>query len=447
MPKVFNRKTLFYPTLVLLVLMSACKKNNDTDGNGGGGSAQLIPAKTGWQTVSTIPYQNAVSGFEGANSMTPYDLTLVGNELALLYSDNYKMFAVDGHTIMKVMLNNGAVDVKTKAIKLNYDRGGNAVQIHRFIPGSFTTVSVKFFNNECLLYDEAGGPNAGQNFGSINALPTIRWYNDGSVLAGLNDGVHSSASWSYKYPAIGNFNYVLNVWNGDSTANLLSAAMKLTDGRVYDMVFTRRNSTMYFSVMRNLNPPQTGTATNYEMICRNAVPDLDAGKSYAIVTNDVQGDVQTIVLAEVNYTGGNTVYSKLIAFRWQKGASTLEKLYSVSITDNDLSRKIMELTTNTSFENEIRLTPDGTAYFLREYRAPQSAATDYTALVLINKEGIKEIGKIGMAEMQSIKRGQFGLHCCRYLKGSYYAVVHPIGESDYDIHAPEFRIELVKINP
>lgn len=138
MSKLFNRKKAFYPTLALLVLMSACKKNSDS-GSGGGSAAQLIPATTGWQLVSSVPYQNTVSGLEGQNSMTPYDLTLIGNDLALLYSDNYKLFAVNGHTIMKLKLNNGAVDFRN-AIKLNYDRGGSAIQLHHFIPGSFTTI-------------------------------------------------------------------------------------------------------------------------------------------------------------------------------------------------------------------------------------------------------------------------------------------------------------------
>jgi len=439
-------KKTVYSILALLLLLPACKKSDNTD-TGTGSSAQLIPAATGWQRVCSIPYQNAVSGFAGENAMTPYDLTMVGNELALLYSDDYKMFGVDGHTVMKLMLNNGTVNAKANAVKLNYDRGGNAVQVHRFIPGSFTTISAKFLNNECLLYDEAGGPNAGQNFGSINALPAVRWYSDGSILAGLNDGIHSSASWAYKYPAIGSFNYVVNVWNGDSTSNVLSSPMKLTDGRVYDLVFSKRNGTMYFSVIKNLNAPQAGSAPNYEMICRNAVPDLDPGKSYSIVTSDVQGDAQTILLAEVGYTGGNPSYSRLIAFRWQKGTTTLEKLYNVAIPDANLGQNILELTTNTSFANEIRLTPDGSAYFLRAYLSSQAPTADYTSLVIINKNGIKEIGKIHHAEMESIKRTQFGLHCCRYFNGAYYAIVHPMEEYEYDIHTPEFRIELVKITP
>lgn len=439
-------KKALYPILALLVLVSACKKTDDKE-DGGGSSAQLIPASTGWQRVCSVPYLNSVSGFPGENSMTPYDLTMVGNELALLYSDDYYITGGDHHIIRKLMLNDGTVDAKNKAVRLDYDRGADATQLHRFIPGSFTTISARFLNNDCLLYDEKGGPNAGQYFGGINVLPTVRWYSDGSILVGLNDGPHSSAAWSYQYPAIGNFKYIINEWTGDSTSNLLSSPMKLTDGNVYDLVFSKRNNTMYFSVIRNLNAPQTGTAPNYEVICRNAVPELDAAKSYAVVTSDVQGDAQTILLAEVSYSSGNPVYSRVFAFRWKKGATVLETLYSVSNIDQELGRNILALTTNTSFANEVRLTPDGSAYFLNEYYPSQGAASAYTQLVIINKNGIKEYGKIKAVDMQAIKKGQFGLHCCRYFNGAYYAVVHPMEEADYNIYAPEFRIEVVKITP
>lgn len=438
---------IFYSFIALLVVVSACNKGNDA-GPGNGTQDQLIPASTGWRTVSSVPYVNTVSGEEGKNAMTPYDLTMTGNELALLYSDDYQMSGVGRHTIMKLMLNNGTVDAKAKAVTLNYDRGANDLQVHRFIPGTFTTLSARFLNNDCLLYDEHGGPNAGQAFGSINALPTVRWYADGSVLAGLNDGPHSSTSWAYKYPATGSFSYVVNVWNGDSVSNMLSSPMKLTDGMVYDLVFGKRNGTVYFSVMKNLNPAQPGAAPNYELISRNTVPGLDAAKTYAIVTSDVQGDAQTIVLAEVDNAGGNVVYTKLHALRWKKGATTMEALYSVAITDDDMGRKIRELTTNISFPNEVRLTPDGTAYFLREYQPSQGGGgTAYTSLAIIGKDGVKEIGKINVADMHAIRRGQYAVHTCRYFNGSYYAVVHPMEEYDYDKNAPEFRIEVMKINP
>jgi hypothetical protein len=442
-------KKFFYPFIALVVMLLSCSKEDDANTNTNiGSSDQLIPASTGWERVSSVPYQNAVSGLAGANSMTPYDLSLVGDELALLYSDNYKFFAVNGHTVMKLMLNNGNVDVKTKAVKLNYDRGGNAIQIHRFIPGTFSTLSLAFQNNFGLLYDEAGGPNAGRNFGSINVLPTMRWYADGSILVGLNDGPHSSATWTYKYPATGDFKYIINEWNGDTTTNLMSSPMKLSDGNIYDMVFSKLNDVMYFSVLKNLKEPQAGSMPNYEMICRNTVASLDPNNSYQIITTDVQGDTKTILIGQNSFaSNGSPWYSKLIALRWKKGTTTLEELYTFDNSDIDLGSKILGLSSNSQFPNEIRLTPDGSTYFLREYHASQVNNADYTALAIINKNGIKEIGKIKETEMEAIKRKQFGLHCCRYFNGSYYAVVHPMEEYDYSINAPEFRIEVVKITP
>lgn len=431
-----------------LLLATACNKSNDGSGSDSGNEtfAPLIPASTGWERVSVIPYQQLISGFAGQNKMTPYDMTSVGSNITLIYSEDYKMYGVDGHNIMKLMLTNGTVDAKGKAVKLNYDRGGNATQVHRFIPGSFTTISCRFLNNECLLYDEAGGPNAGQNFGSINALPTVRWYSDGTILASMNDGPHSSASWVYKYPAAGNFKYVINAWNGDPTSNLLSSSMKLSDDKVYDLVFSKQNETMYFSVIRNLNQPQTGNSANYETICRNTVPELDGSKSYSILSSDVQGEAQTILLGEVAYDG-NPRITGLVAFRWRKGATTLEKLYSVANVPIETGKTLLTLTTNTSFANEVRFTPDGSAYFLREYSSSQGNASAYTVLDIINKDGIKEIGKIEAVAMEKIKRTQFAIHCCRYLNGTYYAIVHPTEEYEYDANTPEFRMELVKINP
>ncbi len=432
------RKTL-YAALALIILATACKKEEKGDDPS---SAQLIPASTGWQRVSTIPYQKIVSGLPGNYAMTPYDLTSVGNELALLYSDDYKLFAVDGHIIMKLMLNDGPVDAAAKAVRLNYGRYNNAHPVYRFVPGSFTTISSQFLNNGCYIFDETMGMIASQELGSINALPTVRWYPDGNILASMKDGPYSSASWIYKYPAIGNFKYVVNEWTGDSTRNVASSSMKLNDDKVYDLVFSSRNNTMYFSVISNLHAPQTGSA-NYEIICRNTVPDLDGSKQYSVVSSDVQGDAQTIVLGEWVYDGNPRIV-KLTAFRWQKGATTLEKLYSIADVSEEMSQSIVTLTTNSSFPNEVRFMPNGSIYFLREYVTSQGTGA-YTALVIIGKDGIKESGKIEHVAMEKIKRVQFQLHCCRYLNGAFYAIVHPAEEYDYDVNAPEFRIEVVKL--
>lgn len=125
----------------------------------------------------------------------------------------------------------------------------------------------------------------------------------------------------------------------------------------------------------------------------------------------------------------------------------MQTLYNVPVTDPAVSYAVMELSTNTSFVNEVRLTPDGSAYFMRRYQPSQGSATSFTALTVINGSGIKDLGKVTATEMQTARKGQFDLYCCRYFNGAYYALVYPVEETVYDRYSSAFRMELVKLTP
>lgn len=434
-----------YVILVITTFLQSCIKHNDsTPGNTGTKSSTLLPASTGWQTVSTIPFMQPAAGLPGSYAITPYDITYNNGQLALLYSEDYKLSGVDGHNIFKLKLTNGRVDAKNTAVQLNYGRFQNAKPVYHFIPGSFTTVSAQFDNNDCYIFDGVTGIIGSANFGNAQPIYTMHYYEDSSILMGLIDSKTISAAWHYTYPQIRNFTYVTNEWSSDTTFWLHSTAFKLSDKKLYDLVLSTKGNRMYFSVIRNKQPIPVSGKPNFDIICRNIVPGLDAAKQYVLLATDIHDDMETVLLGEM-VDDGNSYLTKLHCFRWKKGSSTLEKLYSDISINREISDAMLFSGVNTSQANEIRFLPDGTAYVLWQNLSAQGLTGPTTALYTINSAGVKEHGRIDNKIIGDQMNGQFLLRCCRYFNGAFYAVISPASEYYFDHTKPEFRAELVKL--
>lgn len=427
------KKHLFLVLTVAMLAAVSCKKGSKNINNNDADNEPLIAASTGWQRVSTIPYMNSRSGLPGSHAMTPYDVTTADGEIALLYSEDFKLQGLDGHNFFKLKVPSGTANPKANAEQLSYSRAGTAAPVYRFVPESFTTMSAQFKPDELSIYDGKRGLIAAAGYG-VNPMYSARWLKDGTVLMGICDSRKITARWSYLYPQVKNFDYVTNEWPSDSTQYWHSSPMKLNDGQFYDLVLSTVNNRMYFSIIKNNAPLPSGGKANFDIICRNRVPELNASATYTILSSDVADDSHTILLGESSPTDYMTI-NKVYGLRWKKGTTVLERLYEVNI-DKSTSQTLLELGRSVSQPNEIRFTPEGAAYFI------SGITPKGQALFIIGAGGLKQYGKTSDATLYE----EYKISACRYLKGAFYAVVHPYQEFKYDYSSAKFRMELVKLN-
>lgn len=448
--------------LMALLLLAAGCSSADTDsnnGNGGQGSA-LLKTSTGWTRTATIPFSASVTGFEGSHAITPYDLTTVGNELALVYSEDYKLTGMQGHKVFKVKFAPNAGTV-TGAVPLQ--RGGYGFcHSTRFIPECFTTISMKIDNvggtYVCGVYDDELGLIGGNNLGYQFPIAPVNWYPDGGLTlsqkwSSANGNI--SDALSYKYPDTGNFTITENQWSLDTTRWIQTSALRLSGGEINQFIVSYQGSKLYFSIIKD-DPsyvPTNGVQHNFFMQVRQEMTGLDATKFISgntIIASNVVNDKYTVLLGEVT-NGGNPVITKVHCYQWQKGATQFTKLYGGVTVPEDVGTNLMFKTIIGSRPEigkgaPVKFTPDGTAYMLYNYSPSNYVQNDeYTALATINATGAKVSGKYNAAEYDSYD--QIGLGVCHYYNGAYYAVVFQRSEDVYSINDSEFRMEIVKIQP
>lgn len=447
-------KKVFYPFLVVLSLFIVACKKTDSGNNGTDDKTALIPSSTGWTKVASIANLKAVSGLPGGYAMTPYDLAVVDNQLALLYSEDYKLSGTQGHRVYKVKFAPGATIPASTPLQ----RGGwNFNYISRFIPESFITVYMKvnYVNSfyEALIYSDETGPIAGNSMGyySFQIWP-VNWYADGGLTMSIKDGGPANGNYAetitYQFPNTGNFTVNDNQWGSDSTKWRTCDALRLSGGEINQLIVSDKDGKVYFSIVKD-NPAASGVNPNFHMVLRQEMTALN-GASFggnSILASKVENDKYTVLVGESNGTG----ITKVHCFQWQKGANEFTRLYGNLSVPEDVGRQLMSRATVgvrpiEGADAAIKFTPDGTAYMLYSYVPTNTSDPDkYTALATFNAAGVKLAGKYTSTSNPDYE--QFGLATCQYFNGAYYAVVFQKREGTYDINDPKFRLEIVKLNP
>ncbi|RYD99409.1 MAG: hypothetical protein EOP54_04100 [Sphingobacteriales bacterium] len=445
-------KTLFYPFLILLLFAGACKKTRNNNKNNYNNSS-LIPSSSGWTKVASIANLKAVSGLPGGYAMTPYDLAVVDGQLALLYSEDYKLSGVQGHRVYKVKFTPGG----TLPASIPLQRGGwNFSYVSRFIPESFTTVYMKLnYTNsiyEALIYTDDAGPIAGNNLGySTPGIWPINWYADGGLTMSVRDAGPANGNlaytFSYTFPNPGNFQVEVNQWSLDSTSWRTCDALRLSGGAINQLIISEKNDQVYFSIIKQdaTAPPQHSFST----LLRQEMTELNGAKfgGNSVIASTVVNDKYTVLVGEVD----GTAITKVHCYQWQNGSNQFTKLYGDVSVPEDVGRQLMSRATIgvrpiEGADAAVKFTPDGTAYMLFSYVPTNTSDPDkYTALATFNASGTKITGKYTSTNNGDYE--QFGLTTCQYFNGAYYAVVYQKRELIYDIDDPKFRLEIVKINP
>ncbi len=457
-------RTKIHSIVIVALLAMSCSKDEGGDNGGGGTSGSLLGSAAGWEKVGTIPFSAGILGFEGSHAMTPYDLASVGNELALIYSEDYKMTGVQGNNMFKVKFAPGAGNI-TGATPLV--RGGYAFCTStRFIPGSFNPVYLKIDNNNssntyiCSVGTEDGGFIAGNNLGYSAPIAPINWYPDGGLTMSLKwtaaNGNISDAL-SYTYPNSGNFEVTEDQWSLDPTHWIQTSALRLSGGEINQFIMSYDGSKVFFSIIKN-DPsyvPTTGVQHNFFMLARQEMPGLDPSAlgGNSIIATNVVNDKYTILIGEAgNGSGVYPVIKKVHCYQWQKGSKAFTKLYGDVAVPEDVGANLM-------FRNmvgerpviglgaPVKFTPDNTAYMLYNYSPESGQNAGYTALATINGTGTKVLGKYAAADHPDGSYDQVGLGVCEYHNGAYYAVVFQRRESLYEFDDPKFRMEIVKLVP
>lgn len=448
-------KKSIYLAIVALLFASACKKNGVDDGNDNNtaGSSPLISSSTGWIKTNTIPYSKTTSGFVGENAMTPYDLAVVDNQLALMYSEDYKLSGMQGNKMFKVKFAPGA----TVPASLPLQRGGwNFSYISRFIPGSFTPLYMKLQNvnnvYEALVYTDDTGPIAGNSMGyySVQIWP-INWYADGGLTMSVTDSGPANGNFAYTfcytYPNTGNFDVKDNQWSLDDTRWVSCDAIRFSGGEISQLIISKKSSKVYFSIIKH--DDAASYQHNFSTAIRQEMTELDGAEfgGNSVIASTVVNDKYTVLVGEVGSVG----ITKVHCYQWQKGSTQFTKLYgNISVPEDVGSRLLSRATIGVrpieGANATVKFTPDGTAYMLYGYVPTNTSEPNkYTALATFNASGLKIIGKYSSTNNPDYE--QFGLATCQYFNGAYYAVVYQKREDAYSINNPKFRMEIVKINP
>jgi hypothetical protein len=394
----------------------------------------------------------ATTGLPGSHAITPYDLAVVDNQLALLYSEDYKLSGLHGHKAYRLKFTPGS----TIPASIPLQRGGwSFCYSSRFIPGSFTPVYMKMegSNYTVSIYTDEQGPIAGNNTDYITpGIRPINWYADGGLTISVPGANKQAYTLSYTFPNTGNFTVAENVWRLDPTDWRGFDALRLSGGEINQFLVSTEGSKVYFSMLKN-NPDfvsRTGMEQSFFTLVKQEMPGLNATNFYTanmIIASTVVNDKYTVLIGET-VPGNSTIFSKVHCYQWQKGAAQFTKLYGDITLPEDIGRAFMSRTTVGTRPLEgagaaVKFTPDYTAYML--YSSVQGSK--YTALAIVNAQGAKAVGKYATADYPNQQYEQIDLATCQYYNGAYYAVVYQKREDLFNIDDPRFRLEIVKLTP
>lgn len=442
------KKILFI--LAVLATFSSCKKESKEESSNQNQSENwLLDPSTGWQHVMSI---------ENDKSLCVYDMTLIGQEIGVLYGT---LVYTDGPKSEFYKTKFKENDVRAAdAVKLGFSTIGKTIYHSQFIPNTFIPVFTNFEGTGSIgIVDENNTRIGGLVTDRTQASETINYYytKTGDFLAGVVLGAHipfSSQYWSGKYPGTGLMPLIQTDKDRGAFKSKIIIPLKLSDGKPYTFTIGEEGAKLKYQVLQLL-PEKQRIDPNYEIIDQAefaglSASSLDAISPYrSLVTYSFEDDVLTIVLADYKTINGVNQINKLHCYRWNKRTNNLIILWESSEVDLLLAKaiekdvKVNGISPSPYLEN--RLTADGTFYtlFTKELYTAPDAELEYAVLFTVNVSGIKKLNQSDYIYKNYKKSVR--ISTCRYMNGAYYALVYPLSTEYIKANTPKYHIEVVKL--
>ena len=438
--------------LAAFVAFSACDKEEPI--NPDSSDALLLDPSTGWQHVMSI---------ENSGALSAYDMTLAGQEIAVLYGSLPSGAAASQFYKVKFKENDVAAPDGTR---LDFSTSGKTIYNSQFIPNSFIPVFTNFEGTGAVgIVDENNTRVTRLVTDRVQASEFINYHytKAGDFLGAVVLGSHipfSTQFWNGKFPTPVISGFMPLIDTDKDRGNFKSKIvipLKLSDDKSYTFTIGEENTKLKYQVLKLL-PEKQRVDTNYEIVDQGEFSgltsaSLDALEPYrSLVTYSFDDDVLTFVLADFKMISGVNQMNKLHCYRWNKrtnGISTLWESLEVDITLGKAIEKDRKKdgipTTLPYLEN--RLTPDGTFYtmYTKQLYTDPLPEQEYAILYTVNASGIKELNRTDYIYTNYKKTVR--ISNCRYMNGAYYSLVYPIGTEYIKPTDAKYHIEVVKLNP
>lgn len=440
-------KKLFF---ILLLAFIACEPESSEPSPDQ--SDNLLDPSTGWEHVMSIKQRGALS---------TYDMTMAGQEIAVLYGST---ISTSGPDFYKVKFKDNDAGAPA-GMKLDFDTDDKTIYNTQFIPNSFIPVFTNFEGTGYVgLVDE--------NNTRVTRLKTDR------VLANEFINYHYSAAGDFVGAMVlgSHIPFATQYWNGTFPTPVTSGfmrlidtdkdratfkskiviPMKLADGKPYTFTIGENGTKLTYQVLKLL-PEKERLDPNYQIIDEAEfttlqASSLDALEPYrTLVTYSFDDDVLTFVLADFKMVSGTYQMNKLHCYRWNARTSGITTVWESAEVDITLAKalekdRIKDGIPTTWPYLENRLTPDGTLYTLytkQLYTEPQPQE-EYAIVYTVNASGIRELNRTDYIYKNYKKSVR--ISNCRYMNGSYYALVYPLGTEYIKATDSRYGIEVVKLN-
>lgn len=429
--------------LLFSLTLGSCKKTTDGSNNPSGNYAEpLLPESSGWKRVGTVKNTLVLANY---NYMIGYDLTVNNTNFQVLYT-SYNTGSVKVLYKATNSLNSSAETVLTPLTKafLGFsDQNSPSRQgsLFYFRPNTYNMESAyiysvnNFYDNLNLYGETSSFGNYSSNTGMSTSLTSFKIYPDGDIICGSLDAGYATR--------LNYYHRATNVWTDSYSRNyadndIACAPFRLDDGTLlacrlnYNSVYKK----MYLSITDTV-PAKLPYNTSYPERCKEehkeyapdgvgsngVTPTYTSKASFGCWTTE--GNSIIVVIA---YTDTKTNVNTLSAYKWTKGNTSFQKLYSgIAITS------ALAVSNGGITNNNVICNIDGTVSALilenKSYR-----------LAVIGAGGEKSYG----ISSNTYDRYVATMSCLRYFNGSYYAVVSPefFGENGEGQHLDIVKLTL-----
>lgn len=435
--------------LSILVTIASCEEEVSKQENQNQSESWLLDPETGWEHVMTIPYEKPATALDGNDWLTAYDMTLIGDEIGILYSANYYIEEKGPvRQFHKIKFKENDFNVGS-GTRLEVMGTTSRTTFHsQLIPNSLIPVFINFAGTEQIELLDENDSKMGMLL--TNHAEEINYHYTGNgnfVGAGLDD-TYASHFWNLQYPqTIFSISDIKSAKNRGSFASTLVIPLKLSDDNYYTLSVGKEGIKTRYQVLKLLPEKDYNIEINYEIVSDGELTGIPASNlrnpNQSLVAYDVQSDVVTFVLADFEGIN-NPQINKLHCYRWNKTMNTFSTLWESPPVNLNLSKAILNNTRAEYKYRENRLTPEGTFYtlFTKEKYGDPDVGSQYTILYTVNAAGVKESGRL-----EELYNNSVVITTCRYMKGAYYALVYPWGDSILKKGDEKFHLELVKLNP